>query len=348
MELLRRAPSRTFVPHALPIDIIDFPRLLHPRVTIDVRISAPIFMGGATAEGIVELTIDGGPKAARARRQAPISIDRISVALVGIERSGARQHIFRCLMTDLIDEAHLPPLEMARPNQAVSDQLWEVMRSRTALPFRINLPVMLGPPPFHSKKNSIRYLISVLVEAKMDGRRTYVRKSEEVMVLTVHDPEKALVNLTNPLVATDEIQSSHRASSETVILTAGIHRQTWISGYPLFVDVRVSNRGARIVRKIELQLERSTFVYAHAAPSGEEGLIDTLRLPDRCEKEVIYKAICPRWHIIGRSSDIKTCSLFVPSGLVSVDEEIEQEHCRALQDWWLTVPQEDSSAYASF
>lgn len=188
METIRRAPSRTFVPLALPIDIIDFPKLLHPRIAIAIRISAPIFMGGATVEGVVELTIDGGPRAARGgRKQAPISIDRISVALVGIEQSGARQHMFRCLMTDLIDEAHLPPIEMARPNQPVSDQLWEVMPSRTGLPFRINLPVRLGPPPFHSKKNSIRYSISVLVEAKIDGRRTYVRRSEEVVVLTVHD-----------------------------------------------------------------------------------------------------------------------------------------------------------------
>lgn len=131
--------------------------------------------------------------------------------------------------------------------------------------------------------------------------------------------EKALVNLPNPLVVTDEVQSSHRGSLQTVVLTAGVHRQTWISGYPLFVDVRISNRGVKIVRKVELQLERSTFVYAHAAPSDEEGIGDTLRLPDRCEKEIIFKAICPRWQILGQSSDMKTCGLFVPSGLVSVD-----------------------------
>lgn len=90
-------------------------------------------------------------------------------------------------MTDLIDEAHPPPLEMARPNQPVSDQLWEVMPSNTILPFRHDLPVMLGPPPYKSKKNSVVYLISVLVEAKIGKIRTYVRQSEEVTVLTVHD-----------------------------------------------------------------------------------------------------------------------------------------------------------------
>ncbi len=116
-----------------------------------------------------------------------MSIDRICVALVGIERSGARQQMFTCLMTDLIDDAHPPPVEMASPNQPVSDRLWEVKPSKTTLPFRLDLPVMLGPPPFRSKKNNISYLISVLIEAKVDGRRVYVRNSVETIVLTVHD-----------------------------------------------------------------------------------------------------------------------------------------------------------------
>ncbi|KAL8825327.1 MAG: hypothetical protein Q9170_007835 [Blastenia crenularia] len=320
MEALRRAPSRTFVPLALPIDIIDFPKLPHPRVTVAIRISAPIFMGGATAEGAIELTIDGGPKTLRAQRKLPpLSVDRISVALVGIERSGARQYMFRCLMTDLIDEAHPPPIGMARPNQPMSDRLWDVMPSKTALPFRLDLPVVLGPTPFKSRKNNVTYMISVLVEAKVDGRRTYIRTSEEVTVLTVHDPEKALINLPNPLVVTDEVQSSRRGSLETVVLTAGVHRQTWISGYPLYVDVRIAIRGGRTVRKIELQLERSTFVYAHAAPSDETGLGETLRLPDRCENKVISKATCLGWQVTGHSSDLKTCGLFIPPGLASVD-----------------------------
>lgn len=131
--------------------------------------------------------------------------------------------------------------------------------------------------------------------------------------------EKALLNLPNPLVVTDDVQSSHRDSLDTVTLTAGLHRQTWISGYPLFVDVRIANRGSKLVRKVELQLERSTFVYAHAAPSNETDLADTLRLPSKCEKEILVKAICPGWEVLGQSNDLRTCSLPLPSGLVSVD-----------------------------
>ncbi|KAI4139064.1 MAG: hypothetical protein LQ341_004381, partial [Variospora aurantia] len=338
IEQLRRAPSRTFIPLAIPIDIIDFPQIPHSRIALDIHISAPIFMGGATVEGAVGLTVDGRSRGRR--KSAVLSIDRITVALVGIEQSGARQHMFTCLMTDLIDEAHPPPIQMARPDQPASDRLWVVMPSKTTLPFRLALPVMLGPPPFRSKKNNIKYMVSVLAEAKVDGKRIYVRKSEAVMVLTVHDPEKALVNLSNPLVVTDEIQSSHRGSLETVILTAGVHRQTWISGYPLFVDVRIQNRGSKAMRRVELQLERSIFVFAYAAPSLDRGLADTLRLPDICEKDLIYKATCPGWQVAGGLHDQKTCGLFVPSGLVSVDAVLygELRHVSGIKHLMVQLP----------
>ncbi|KAL8626351.1 hypothetical protein Q9189_007958 [Teloschistes chrysophthalmus] len=328
MERLRRAPSRTFVPTAFPIDIIDFPQSLHPRIRLGIRVSAPVFMGGATAEGAIHIIVDGGAQPPRARRKlSSLSIDRLCVSLVGIERSGARQYMFRCLMTDLIDEAHPPPIEMARPNQPMSDQLWGIMPSNTILPFRLDLPVKLGPPPYISKKNSITYLISVLVEAKVDGMRAYVRESEEVTVLTVHDPEKALLNLPNPLVVTDEIQCSHRKSLETVKLTAGIHRQTWISGYPLFIDVRIANGGSKAVKRVELQLERSTFVYTHTAPADEEGLgAALLRMPDKCGKEILVKAIkhltvqLPITIIHPNSIDIP------PNCLAQVAATIEHKH----------------------
>ncbi|KAL8770202.1 MAG: hypothetical protein Q9209_004044 [Squamulea sp. 1 TL-2023] len=329
-EKLRKAPSRTFIPLALPIDIIDFPRIPHSRINLAINLSSPLLMGGATAEGVVHLTIDGGFKKAKSSNTlATMSINRITVNLVGIERSGARQHMFRCLTTDLIDEAHPPPVEMARPNQPISDRLWEVIPSSTTLPFRLDLPITLGPPPYSSRKNTITYLISVLVEAKIDGKRSYVRESKEVTVLTVHDPlaaEKALLNLPNPLVATEEIQTSHNGTIKTVELTAGVHRQTWISGYPLFVDVRIVNRGSKILKKVNLQLERLTFIYAHTAPSDEHGLSETLRLPDRCEKELILKVDCSGWQVQPHSRGLKTCSLPIPSDLVSIDAGSTDTH----------------------
>lgn len=96
------------------------------------------------------------------------------------------------------------------------------------------------------------------------------------------------------------------------------------------------------MKRVGLQLEKSTFVYAYAAPSIEAGLGNTLRLPDRCNKEVIYKAICDGWQIAGRSNDLKTCGLFIPSGLVSVDAgmsySVNYKRVSCLDPWVKSIP----------
>ncbi|KAI4158941.1 MAG: hypothetical protein LQ342_006974 [Letrouitia transgressa] len=322
-EKLRRAPSRTFIPPAPPVDIMDFPKLPHPRIGASIRMSAPISLGGATAEGDVCLIIDGGKRQKSNPKKPPISVNRISVSLVGIERSNGRTTMFTSLMTDLIDKAHPPPETMAPANQPTSEFGWQVIPSVSVLPFRIDLPVTLGPVPFKSKKNSITFLVSVLVEAKLSGERVYVRNSEEVTILAVYDhsvlAEKALVNLPTPLVVMDEIQLSHQGSYETVVLTVGLHRQTWISGYLLFFDVRISNRGTKTVKKVQSQLERSTFVFSHAAPTTDPGLADSLRLPERCEKKAISTSTHCDWQVAGNSEEQRTCVLEIPPGLVSVE-----------------------------
>ncbi|KAL9614693.1 MAG: hypothetical protein Q9167_000822 [Letrouitia subvulpina] len=201
-EKLRRAPSRTFIPPVPPVDIMDFPKLPHPRVGVSIRMSAPIFLGGATAEGDVCLVIDGGKRQKSNPKKPPILMNRISVSLVGIERSNGRTTMFQCLMTDLIDEAHPPPKTMALANQPASEVGWQAIPSASVLPFRIDLPVSLGPVPFKSKKNSIKFLVSVLVEARLGGERVYVRNSEEVAILAVYD------RMWHSLPAEDELRAS--------------------------------------------------------------------------------------------------------------------------------------------
>lgn len=182
---LRRAPSRTFVPSVVPTDLLDAPQLTHPRILLDLRLSSAIFMGGASVEGTVHLIVDGGVPTARHKGPSTLSISRISVTLVGIERCKGRQEIFRALTTDLIDEAHPPPTTMA-PDPG-SDGAWDVTPSTSILPFRMDLPVVMGPPPYRSKKAGINYLLSTMVVAKMAGKSKIVRQSREIMVLTVHD-----------------------------------------------------------------------------------------------------------------------------------------------------------------
>lgn len=184
---IRKAPSRTFIPPIVPTDILDFPKVHHPRIDAELTLSAPVFVGGATVEGDVHITIDGGPKDARKKIRATLSISRIVISLIGIERSNGRRNIFRRLATELIDETHPPPIEMAPTGRLPEERSWEVLPSIAILPFRLDLPVAMGPPPYTAKRQGILYLLSVTIEAKKAGKQEFVRRSREVIVLTVHD-----------------------------------------------------------------------------------------------------------------------------------------------------------------
>jgi len=182
---LRRAPSRTFVPAVLPTDLLETPILTHSRATLAIRLSSPVFMGGATVEGEIHASIDGGVFEKRRKPKQPLSLSKISVTLAGIERCRGRQEIFRALTNDLIDKAHPPPNGMA-PGAAING-LWDVAPSDTVLPFRLDLPIAMGPPPYRSKKVGISYWLSALLECTIAGKKHFVRQSREIVVMTVHD-----------------------------------------------------------------------------------------------------------------------------------------------------------------
>lgn len=182
---MRKPPSRTFVPPALPNELLDNPVITHSRLSLAMRLSSPVYMGGATVEGHVHIVIDGGASEKRWKPKQQLSLSKISVTLVGIERCKGRQEIFRALANDLIDEDHPPPENMA-PGTG-NKGVWDVVPSDTVLPFRLHLPVTMGPPPYKSKKIGISYLLSASIEFTIAGKAHSVRQSREIVVLTVHD-----------------------------------------------------------------------------------------------------------------------------------------------------------------
>lgn len=334
---LRRAPSRTFTPSIMPIDLLDAPKINHTRLKLAIHLSAPIFVGGATLEGEIHVAIDGGPFETRRKSTPGLSLSRVSATLVGIERCKGRQDMFRALSCDLIDAAHPPPASMTL--DPGPDTTWDVRPSNSTLPFRLDLPVLMGPPPYKSKKVGISYWLCASAEFKILGKTHLVRQSREVAVLTVHDrmscafhavnilrlmqaaAEKALVNLSSPLVAVDEMPTSKRFNTQTVKLTAGLHRQTWISGYPVFVDMHIENKSSRDVKKVELQLEKTTLFHNYPAPSTNARSADVLRLPDYRQIEIVVrKDLADGFQgVHSLSQDFRTCQLELPTGLVSIE-----------------------------
>lgn len=145
-------------------------------------------MGGGTVEGQLNLVIDAGAIQNCRKSKATISLGRISVDVLGVEElSDAKRWIFRSLATELIDQAHPPPANMVASSVPPPDTFWELVPSTAMFPFRLNLPVNMGPPPYHSKTARIRYVLCTSILIKIGGQPFQVRESQDISILSVHD-----------------------------------------------------------------------------------------------------------------------------------------------------------------
>lgn len=280
----RRVPSGTFIRNPVPRDILEFPTHRHPRIGVDLQIGAPLFVGGGTVEGYVRVIVD---EADKARNKKSLTLGRIAVDLVGTEETSSnRKAIFLSLGTELIDSTHPPPRNMVEPQDFPDDDcFWSLIPSFTSLPFVISLPLDTGPPPFHSKHARIRFVLCATVLIKDGGRQYLVRCSEDISVLPTYDrmcipsgqtsrtqadspatAEKALRSLPSPLTASDEQSFSRSGLLETAKITAGLHRQVWVSGSSIFVDIHIANGSRKTIKKLELSLERDILCYRHVRP----------------------------------------------------------------------------------
>ena len=124
---------------------------------------------------------------------------RIVVSLIGVEYCDRRQWIFRSLATDLIDAAHPPPAEILGGGSSASSSVWQVSPATTSLPFRLDLPVNVGAPPYRSRKLGIKYILSSTVETRSGDKTQFARISQEVTVLTVHDRRFFFVTMESAL-----------------------------------------------------------------------------------------------------------------------------------------------------
>jgi len=77
--------------------------------------------------------------------------------------------------------------------------------------------------------------------------------------------EKALISLPSPLTASDEYVRHRDTGLDFVRVTAGLHRQVWVSGTTMFVDVHIANNSKRMIKRLDLQLERDLLCYKHVS-----------------------------------------------------------------------------------
>lgn len=312
----RRTPSKTFIRQSLPKELLEHPAHRHPRIELGLDLSAGVFVGGGCIEGTVQIDIDD---AERVRHRRTLDIAQISIDLLGIEEtSGNRRAVFLSLATELIDRENPPPQNMVDTQELIGPEntFWHLVPSTTNLAFSLSLPLDVGPPPFYSKNARIRYLLYASLLIRDRSKRHLVRTSEDVTVLPVYDrmsshyacllggsdhmtAEKALVSLPSPLNASDEWIRPRGTTVEVVRLTAGIHRQVWVSGTNIFSDVYIANNSHKTVKRIELQLERDILCYKHVC---SKSLFCCFLL-------MLMRTVCRLLHPLWRSLQVRLVSL---------------------------------------
>ncbi|KAL9114888.1 MAG: hypothetical protein Q9227_001131 [Pyrenula ochraceoflavens] len=344
---IRRPPSKTLVRTVPPLEILNTPTSCHPRVDMSVILPASLFVGGGTVEGHIKLDVDTAPL--RKTRPVPLFISRLSVDLVGVEETAdGRRWAFLSLASEMIDADHPPPFDLVESLSPLPDTSWPLKPSSVKLPFCLNLPLNVGPPPYNSKQVRIRYVLAataIIISAGETGKANVVRHSYPIQLLTVHDPEKALASLPHPLLAADSASLPLTMLGPKIIgsmhhpiikLTAGLHRQIWVSGTQIFVDLHVVNgHPSKYLTKIDLSLEKSTMLYLHAAAGTAQKSASHLRLPSRTDSEIVARAIhkantssaisrscstSPEWRGVPPSggTEIRTLAIEAPRNCVTV------------------------------
>lgn len=71
------------------------------------------------------------------------------------------------------------------------------------------------------------------------------------------------MSLPSPLTASDEWIKARETTLDIIRVTAGLHRQVWVSGTSIYVDVYIANNSQKMIKRIELQLERDILCYKH-------------------------------------------------------------------------------------
>lgn len=145
-----------------------------------------------------------------------------------------------------------------------------------------------------------------------------------MLIRDVCAAEKALVSLPNSSTACDGVLFSRGADLQVIKLTAGFHRQTWVSGMTLFVNVHNPNSNRKTIKRVKLQLGKATFYYDHAAASTTTEAANRLKYQKRTEKDILQtvatkKARQGREGIPAQSEEIRARDIAVPAGLVTMD-----------------------------
>lgn len=311
-----RPISKTFVRPSPPQELLDYPVIMNQRVSMNIFIMAPLYIGGGAVDGKLNIHIRG-------TKRDDIRLGRIAIDVVGIEElSFTHKAIFFNVATELIDNDHPPPATMLLPIETENNVFWKVQPCRASIPFHISLPLKVGPGPFVSTRARIRYVIHGTVLMSINGRKVVIRCCRDLRMISALDPERALLSLDKPLQASEE-QSLIWGGQKTLKLTAALQRAVWVSGTAAYVDVSIINNTSRRVRKLKVKLLRNIVAYKTTVALADKTSAAHMRTPSWIERKTIAHSelnIGTRWRgVKGNQVDVVTCEIDIPRHQLSVE-----------------------------
>lgn len=184
----RKRPSHFTENGQYSADLLARPSCRHPRLEADIELVAPLFVGGSSIEGYLRVVVDGGKTV---RQRTELKLTKISVELLGIEEliTEDRRAVFLSLGSVVTGDRTRPPQSMIEVSayRGEDDACWTLRASRSLIPFRIALPLDVGPVPFECKSARIRYQLSASIYLVASGKQYIVRCSQNVQLLTTND-----------------------------------------------------------------------------------------------------------------------------------------------------------------
>ncbi|KAF8251940.1 hypothetical protein K440DRAFT_51622 [Wilcoxina mikolae CBS 423.85] len=229
--------------------------------------------------------------------------------------------MFMSIASELIDEDHPPPAAMLATAEEEQKMFWKVKPSRSFLPFKLNLPLNVGPGPFDSVRARIRYVIHGTIMISINGSKSIVRCCRDIRIISALDPTTTLLPLERPLLSTEE-HSLRYGGHKTLKVTAGLHRAVWVAGTAAYVDVNIINNTNRKVKSIKCKLRRHILAYKNTVALAENKSAGHLRVPNWIERKTLSHSelnIGSRWKgVKGSQLDVVTCEIEIPRNQSSV------------------------------
>lgn len=148
----------------------------------------------------------------------------------------------------------------------------------SSFPLALRLPTGRGAKgSFKSKAGEVRYIVIGSIKLKdADGsQRSIAHFYRHIDVFPFLDPTTILRPLPEPIKASSS-KSFFFGGDGKVALTASVHRDKWIAGQKLYVNVDIRNDTNKRVKAITLSLIRTTATFrpkpsaAKASKSGNE------------------------------------------------------------------------------